>query len=221
MDYTAFALRADACVVPEGKAGSYGHRALLAVLLGCVPLVTKERYSYEFFHEALNWTDLALFIPPAEMPRLLERLPSGAPRHASAEACARSGHALAWPSTLGFAHGRCSSARTRAHSRRAHPRPGETLLRMRRAGARLRRRLLWTSIYGDCHLDPAAAGEADAFDTLMEVLQRPRRHFEVRRRRPRVSPPQRRPAGLEAIAPNSRRFLRSCLPWYSKVTLQP
>ena len=44
--------------------------------------------------------------------------------------------------------------------------------------ARLRRRLLWTSIYGGCHLGGESdGGRADAFDTLMEVLARPRRHF--------------------------------------------
>jgi len=138
VDYIAHARRAEMCVVPEGKAGSYGHRALLSVLLGCVPLVTKEAYSYEFFHETLNWTAAALFVPPAEMPSLLARLPT--------------------PSTL-----------------RA----------MRHAGEALRRRVLWTSIYGDCHLGAPMHrtgsdddGE-DAFDTLLRVLRAPRRHFRI------------------------------------------
>ena len=49
---------------------------------------------------------------------------------------------------------------------------------LRRAAGNLRRRLLWTSIYGGCHLDGESdGGRADAFDTLMEVLARPRRHF--------------------------------------------
>jgi hypothetical protein len=48
---------------------------------------------------------------------------------------------------------------------------------LRRAAAPLRRRLLWASIYGECHLLPGEGGEADAFDTLMEVLARPRVHF--------------------------------------------
>jgi hypothetical protein len=39
------------CVVPEGKIGSYGHRSLMALRRGCVPLLTKERYSFNFFHE--------------------------------------------------------------------------------------------------------------------------------------------------------------------------
>ena len=47
VDYMEHALRASMCVVPEGKAGSYGHRALMAVQLGCIPLITKERFSYE------------------------------------------------------------------------------------------------------------------------------------------------------------------------------
>ena len=44
------------------------------------------------------------------------------------------------------------------------------------------RRLLWSSIYGACHLRPGEGGTADAFDTLMEVLQRPRVHFEPNER---------------------------------------
>lgn len=52
--------RAEACVVPEGKCGSYGHRALLSLQLGCVPLRTKERFSYEFFHEAIDWSALSV-----------------------------------------------------------------------------------------------------------------------------------------------------------------
>ena len=39
------------CVVPEGKIGSYGHRSLMALMMGCVPLLTKELYSFNFFHE--------------------------------------------------------------------------------------------------------------------------------------------------------------------------
>ncbi|KAL1496641.1 hypothetical protein AB1Y20_014244 [Prymnesium parvum] len=132
VDSVGFAARAEMCVVPEGKAGSYGHRALAAVQLGCVPLFTKERFSFDFFHEAINWTEAAVFVPPVEMPRLLQMLPSG-----------------------------------------------EELLRMRRAGARLRRRLLWTSIYGDCHLPRGDGHEPDAFDTLMQVLRQPRRYFKL------------------------------------------
>jgi hypothetical protein len=41
------------CVVPEGKIGSYGHRSLMALMMGCVPLLTKELYSFNFFHEVL------------------------------------------------------------------------------------------------------------------------------------------------------------------------
>ena len=50
----AFALtrQASTCVVPEGKIGSYGHRAVPALLLGCVPVLTKERHSHGHFDEA-------------------------------------------------------------------------------------------------------------------------------------------------------------------------
>ena len=50
---------------------------------------------------------------------------------------------------------------------------------LRRAGAPMRRRLLWTSIYGTCHLREGEGGGADAFDTLMEVLAKPRKHFQL------------------------------------------
>ena len=120
---------ASLCAVPEGKIGSYGHRALVALLLGCVPLITKEAYSYEFFHEVINWSTIALHVPPAQMPSLLERI------HAA------------------------------------------DVEGMRRAATAIRRRLLWTSIYGACHLRPGEGGHADAFDSLMESLRVPRRHF--------------------------------------------
>lgn len=29
--------------MPEGKIGGYGHRAIVGLLLGCVPLITKAR----------------------------------------------------------------------------------------------------------------------------------------------------------------------------------
>ena len=50
---------------------------------------------------------------------------------------------------------------------------------LRTSAAPMRRRLLWTSIYGTCHLRPGEGGTADAFDTLMQVLAKPRRHFAV------------------------------------------
>ena len=31
---------AEFCVVPEGKIGSYGHRSIIALMLGCVPLTS-------------------------------------------------------------------------------------------------------------------------------------------------------------------------------------
>ena len=51
--------------------------------------------------------------------------------------------------------------------------------KLRRASGPMRRRLLWTSIYGSCHLHEGEGGAADAFDTLMEVLNKPRRHFAL------------------------------------------
>lgn len=74
----------------------------------------------------------------------------------------------------------------------------------------VRRRLLWTSIYGPCHLRPGEGGTVDAFETLMQeeiepaascvysplnqqvpasqVLRKPRRHFTMsaRHRGPRA-----------------------------------
>ena len=40
---------------------------------------------------------------------------------------------------------------------------------MRRAATPVRRRLLWASIYGSCHLGEGEGGDLDAFDTLMEA----------------------------------------------------
>ena len=40
---------------------------------------------------------------------------------------------------------------------------------MRAAATAVRRRLLWTSIYGSCHLAEGEGGGLDAFDTLMEA----------------------------------------------------
>ena len=51
--------------------------------------------------------------------------------------------------------------------------------KLRLAGVELRRRLLWTSIYGNCHLREGEGGSADAFDTLMTTLSTPRRHFNL------------------------------------------
>lgn len=47
---------------------------------------------------------------------------------------------------------------------------------MRRAATPLRRRLLWASIYGSCHLGEGEGGDLDAFDTLMEARARARTH---------------------------------------------
>lgn len=131
LDVYKYTRHASMCAVPEGKIGSYGHRSINSLMLGCVPLLTKERYSYNFFHEVINWSRIALHVPPAEMPHLLEHM-----RRADVEV-------------------------------------------LRRAGTPLRRRLLWTSIYGNCHLREGEGGQEDAFDTLMQVLARPRRHFQL------------------------------------------
>mgnify|MGYP003317039739 CR=1 FL=1 len=39
-------------------------------MLGCVPLFTKERFSFPVFHEEIDWAALSLHVPPAELPRL-------------------------------------------------------------------------------------------------------------------------------------------------------
>jgi len=122
---------ASLCAVPEGKIGSYGHRATNSLMLGCVPLITKERFSYEILHEVIDWKSISIHVPPAQMPQLDTIL-----------------------------------ARTDVE-------------RLRLAGGPLRRRLLWTSIYGSCHLAEAEGGTADAFDTLMTSLSHPRRHFNL------------------------------------------
>ena len=44
---------------------------------------------------------------------------------------------------------------------------------MRAAATGVRRRLLWTSIYGSCHLAEGEGGGLDAFDTLMEARTSP------------------------------------------------
>ena len=49
---------------------------------------------------------------------------------------------------------------------------------MRRAATPVRRRLLWASIYGSCHLGEGEGGDLDAFDTLMEA----RTHARTRAR---------------------------------------
>jgi len=146
----AFALtrQASTCVVPEGKIGSYGHRAVPALLLGCVPVLTKERHSHGHFDEVLPWSRIALHVPPSEVPRLPQLLDE-APIEA-----------------------------------------------MRTAAAPLLRRLLWVSIYGACHLLPGEGGTADALDTLLEVLRRPRSHFT-----PPTAAPDRAPEFLKELFP--------------------
>ena len=121
--------QASLCAVPEGKIGSYGHRSTNALMLGCVPLITKERFSYPLFHEALNWSRFSLHVPPSEMPKLADIL-----RVTDVEF-------------------------------------------LRRTGGPVRRRMLWTSIYGTCHLRDGEGGAVDAFDTLIDTLRRPRRHL--------------------------------------------
>ena len=120
---------------------------------------SKERFSSELLDEAINWTSIAVRVPPNRMPRLSAAL-------AGVDADA-----------------------------------------LRRAAASLRRRLLWTSIYGNCELGDygtcpergacqppphgcapeltarsdsricalftlTEGGELDAFDTLMQVLMK-------------------------------------------------
>jgi len=131
LDPYAVSRQASLCAVPEGKIGSYGHRSTNALMLGCVPLITKERSSYPLFHEAINWSAISLHVPPADMPKLTQLV-----RQADVEA-------------------------------------------LRKAGGPIRRRMLWTSIYGPCHLREREGGTADAFDTLMETLRKPRRHFAL------------------------------------------
>uniref|UniRef100_A0A7S4B586 Exostosin GT47 domain-containing protein n=1 Tax=Chrysotila carterae TaxID=13221 RepID=A0A7S4B586_CHRCT len=133
VDSFEYTRRASLCMVPEGKIGSYGHRTIMAIMQGCVPVVTKELHSHQFFDEVINWSKLQLRVPPSEVPHLPSRL------------------------------------------------RGVDVEELRRAGQRMRRRLLWASIYGSCQLRgegaQAEGGSADAFETLMEVLRTPRRHF--------------------------------------------
>jgi len=149
IDSFALTRQASACVVPEGKIGSYGHRSTPALLLGCVPVLTKEMYSFNFFHEVINWSSLALHAPPVSVPRL--------------------------PSILASA----------------------PLEQLRAAAVGMRRRLLWASIYGACHLAPGEGGDADAFDSLMQVLRSPRVHF----RRSAVHAAERAPEMLDELYP--------------------
>ena len=130
IDVLASARHAQYCLVPEGKAGGYGHRAIAYLLLGCVPVFTTERFSHALLDDAINWSAISLHVPPSDVPHL--------------------------PKILARADGSA----------------------LRRAAAGVRRRLLWASIYGPCHLRAHEGGGSDAFDTLMEVLATPRRHFE-------------------------------------------
>ena len=51
---------------------------------------------------------------------------------------------------------------------------------MRHAATPVRRRLLWASIYGSCHLGEGEGGDLDAFDTLMEARTHARTHARAR-----------------------------------------
>jgi len=153
VDPYPYTRQASTCVVPEGKIGSYGHRATNSLMLGCVPLMTKELSSYGLLHEVINWSTISLHVPPAQMPDLQRILAS------------------------------------------------TDIEALRRAGGLLRRRLLWTSIYGSCHLREGEGGSADAFDTLMEVLARPRRHFQI---------------GATHRAPRAPEMLDELFPWLRK-----
>ena len=70
IDLTERARQASFCVVPDGKAGGYGHRAIQLLMLGCVPLYSKERFSRPLFEEAIDWSTISLHVPPVDMPRL-------------------------------------------------------------------------------------------------------------------------------------------------------
>ena len=179
IDLVSAARQASYCLVPEGKAGGYGHRAIAYLMLGCVPILTKERFSDDLFGEAINWSAISLHVPPAEMPHL--------------------------PSII---------RRTDVDQ-------------LRRNAAHMRRRLLWSSLYGPCHLQPGEGGDEDAFDTLMEVLQIPRRHFAVsdEHRAPRAPEmmdelnPWLRARGGEECTKGHRCFdqwRRSCFETYKK-----
>ena len=76
IDLIGTARHASFCVVPEGKAGGYGHRAIAYLMLGCVPVFSKERFSVPFFEQAINWSTISLHVPPADMPRLPQILAS-------------------------------------------------------------------------------------------------------------------------------------------------
>jgi hypothetical protein len=138
-----------------------------------VTALVQELYSYGILHEVINWSSIALHVPPAQMPGL--------------------------DSILAAAN----------------------IQALRQASTTMRRRLLWTSIYGPCHFRDGEGGRADAyvphncmlaalmyercgrsacaseadfaivhvaepgfwccgrFDTLMQVLAIPRRHFRL------------------------------------------
>ena len=39
-------------------------------MLGCVPLITKERFSSDLLEEAINWSSVSIRVPPVDMPSL-------------------------------------------------------------------------------------------------------------------------------------------------------
>ena len=145
--------QASMCGVPEGKIGSYGHRALRAIMLGCVPVITKELVSHNFFDEVINWTSISLHVPPVQMPYMLETM-----RKTSVE-------------------------------------------QLRETAIQMRRRLLWTRLYGTCHLRHGQGGDKDAIDTLLENLRIPRRHFAPSK---------------EHAAPHAPELLMNLYPWLRK-----
>ncbi|KAL1526918.1 hypothetical protein AB1Y20_015609 [Prymnesium parvum] len=131
VDPVRYTRQASFCIVPEGKIGSYGHRMIAAVQLGCVPIFTKERYSYPFFHHAINWSMISVHVPPDQMPHLPQILAN------------------------------------------------TDVEKLRAAMSNVRRRLLWTGLYGACHLQAEEGGKYDAFDTLLQELKTPRKHFKL------------------------------------------
>lgn len=168
IDPMDFLRHASFCVVPEGKIGSYGHRSLIALMMGCVPLITKERFSFNFFHEVALCPAAFVVLPPVPPTSPQPTLLTTGTRHTTASFA----QVIDW-------------ARLALHVPPADmPRLVEALdataaEAMREAAIHSRRRLLWASIYGSCHLAEGEGGAHDAFDTLMQVMRRPRRHFAL------------------------------------------
>ena len=149
--------------------------------------------------QVLDWDRISLHVPPVKMPQLsseLDRTDARPPAETAAFVPAQRRSSIPALPVAAIGSGRLSphsrgateplrvlsAALLPSEAGRSHRLGGAHFLRqaekMREAGAGVRRRLLWTSVYGSCHLAPGEGGTADAFDTLMEVLRRPRAHFK-------------------------------------------